>query len=172
MENHLSRVYRKSSQGVAEVKTRASGLTLRARTALILVNGLDSVAALQVKMGLNASAILEELAAQGHIETMPSNMAAALVQPPPETTTPATVTLPAPLVLADAEVAARLSGLRREALFRLTQLFGPDVTLVAQALLKARTLDAFGAALPELEAKLHIYLGRKRAAALVAALRP
>jgi hypothetical protein len=75
-------------------------------------------------------------------------------------------------VLTEEEVAARLTGLRRAALSRLAPHFGPEVVIVAEPLLKARTLEAFGVALAGLEAKLHIYLGRKEAAALVATLRP
>ncbi|WP_198674601.1 hypothetical protein [Rhodoferax ferrireducens] len=166
MENDLRRVYRKSEQGVAEVKSRAAGLSIRTRTTLILVNGLDSVAALQKKIGTDATSILQELAAQGHIEPVPSKSTAAVMPSPTDAPTLAAS------VPADTEVAARLTGLRREALSRLAPLFGPDVVIVAKPLLTARTRDDFGAALDGLEAKLHIYLGRKRAAALVAALRP
>lgn len=163
MEIHPDCVYRKSEQGVAEINSRSRGLTMHARATLILVNGLASVATLQEKIGSDATSILQALAEQGYIELVPSKVTPVVMRPPSDAATP---------VLTEEEVAARLTGLRRAALSRLAPHFGPEVVIVAEPLLKARTLEAFGVALPGLEAKLRIYLGRKEAAALVATLRP
>lgn len=160
MKNDLGRVYRKSELGLAEIKSRSNGLTVHARTALILVNGVNSVAALQKKMGPDAATLLQELAALGHIE------------PVPEKANPVVLSEPKVSVEEYAEVAARLSRLRREILTRLAPLYGPDVVLIAEPLLKARTLEAFSVALAGLEAKLRVYLGKKRAAEVLAGLRP
>lgn len=172
MEIHPDCVYRKSEQGVAEIKSRSRGLTKHARATLILVNGLASVATLLEKIGSDATSILQALAEQGYIELVPSKVTPVVMRPPSDAATPATPLISATPVLTEEEVAARLTGLRRAALSRLAPHFGPEVVIVAEPLLKARTLEAFGVALPGLEAKLHIYLGRKEAAALVATLRP
>ena len=50
MEMRLDLVYRKSDHGVAEVKSRSGGLSARARTLLILVNGFDSVGPCLIKL--------------------------------------------------------------------------------------------------------------------------
>lgn len=172
MEIHPDCVYRKSEQGVAEIKSRSRGLTMHARATLILVNGLASAATLLEKIGSDATSILQALAEQGYIELVPSKVTPVVMRPPSDAATPATPLISATPVLTEEEVAARLTGLRRAALSRLAPHFGPEVVIVAEPLLKARTLEAFGVALPGLEAKLHIYLGRKEAAALVATLRP
>lgn len=172
MEIHPDCVYRKSEQGVAEIKSRSRGLTMHARSTLILVNGIASAATLLENIGSDATSILQALAEQGYIELVPSKVTPVVMQSPSDAATPANPLISATPVLTEEEVAARLTGLRRAALSRLAPYFGPEVVIVAEPLLKARTLEAFGVALPGLEAKLHIYLGRKEAAALVATLRP
>ena len=68
MDDPGDRVYRKTDRGMGEVKSRSGGLSARSRTALILVNGVDSLAALRAKIGPDADALVEALAADGHVE--------------------------------------------------------------------------------------------------------
>lgn len=173
MEINPSLVYCKTARGLVEVKARTGGLSVRARTLLILTNAVDSVAALHKKIGADAAVILHDLAVQGYIEPLKSKSSPA----------PATgfvhILSPSPLLdkpdkwaLSETEVTARLVLLRREALKQLTPYFGPDVIVVATPLLKAQTLKTYNAALDTMTAKLAIYLGRKAATKVVDGLRP
>jgi hypothetical protein len=181
METRLDPVYRKSERGAEEVRTRAAGLPSRARAVLILVNGLDSASVLLHKLGPDALAILQDLLAQGHIEVVAqksSPPAPARTPGAPATTTPvsaasdnafASTQPPTP---SQAEIDALLAPLRRQALQRLVEHFGPDTPVVAAALLSARTITTYCTALDGLEAKMQINLGRKMAAQVLAGLRP
>ncbi len=177
MDDPGERVYRKTGQGAAEVRSRSGALSARARTALILVNGVDSVAALRGKIGPDADALIEGLAAQGHAERVePRPRAAASLSAP--TPQPAVVDIavetgaPSEPQLSEAEVRERLAPLRREALARLAPHYGPDAVVVAGPLLQAGTLAAYCAALDALETKVSVYMGRKQAVKLLTGLRP
>ncbi len=152
-------VYRKTELGVAALGRRSNALGPRARTALILVNGHDSLALLAAKLGTQAVGLVEMLLDMGLVE----EVVPAAVPAPPE---PAPA--PAPPVHAD----ARLASLKRTAVVRLAPHFGPDVEVVCQPLLAANTNEAYGAALAAIESKLSIYLGRKGASSLLAGLCP
>lgn len=54
---------------------------------------------------------------------------------------------------------------------RLVPHFGPDTPIVAQALLAARTVPQYLAALDGIQSKLAIYMGRKQAEREVQELR-
>ena len=158
-------VYRKTALGVAALATRSGVLTPRARMALILVNGHDSLALLAIKLGTEAVELVRMLLDRGLVEEVVPVGAPAALAPAPAAEA---VSAPAPAVDAD----ARLASLKRTALVRLTPHFGPDVDVVCRPLLAAVTDDAYGAALAAIEAKLAIYLGRKGASSLCADLRP
>jgi len=193
MEMHLDLVYRKSDLGVAEVKSRSGGLSARARTLLILVNGLDSVGALLDKTGPNAATILQALLSQGYVEPVersavnpsvalpvtahalkPEHASAPVrsVATKPSAERAATTAAAPKAAVSGVELQALLAPLRREAIARLAPHYGPDVVVVAGPLLQAATLEAYGAALDMLESKLTINLGRKMAARVLAGLRP
>lgn len=150
-------VYRKTARGAAALATRSGALAPRARMALILVNGHDSLALLAGKLGADAVALVEMLFDGGLVEEVVPEAAPAPPAPPP-----------APAVPAD----ERLAALKRKAIVRLTPHFGPDVDVVCRPLLAAATNEAYGAALAAIESKLAIYLGRKGAGSLLADLRP
>lgn len=176
MDDPGARVYRKTDQGVAEIRSRAGGLSARLRTALILVNGVDSVAALRHKIGSDAGALVEGLAAQGHVELVVQRPRAAplpAAAPKPVAVDIAVETgVPAEAELSEAEVRERLTPLRREALARLAPHYGPDAAVVAGPLLQAGSIEAYCAALDALETKVSVYMGRKQAVKLLTGLRP
>lgn len=151
-------VYRKTAAGRAEVSQRRAGLSVATRQLLILVNGKDRVQDLAHKGGDDLRTALDSLLALGLIEPMP------VAAPRATGATPA----PAP---APAEDPQQLLLLQRRAYQFLQPHFGPDTPSVAQALLAARSLTDFHAALAAIEAKLSIYMGRKPAARAIESLR-
>lgn len=176
-----SGVFQKTESGKAEIARRQAGLSPATRTVLIMVNGNDSVNVL-------AARGLPQL--QGHLDTL---LALGLIEPvvtrvaPVAALSPAVALPPVAPPANDAErvgsapgsvsAHAALSGpgldtLRRKALVHLGNHFGPDTPLVAQALLGARSVAEFNAALDGIESKLAIYMGRKQAARELQALRP
>jgi pimeloyl-ACP methyl ester carboxylesterase len=179
------RVFRKTERGVAALAARAASLTPRARLALILVNGSDTFAALEGKIGPDAGAFVETLLGLGFIEAPPAPVAAprrwataaapaagapqrpeaAPAPPPPPPATP-----PGDAAVAQA-VRARLAPLKRAAFERLEPHFGPDVEVVCAPLLAASTQEAWRAALAVIETRLAIYLGRRGAHQLLDPLR-
>lgn len=175
MDDPGDRVYRKTDRGMGEVKSRSGGLSARSRTALILVNGVDSLAALRAKIGPDADALVEALAAQGHVE--PAAPPARRVtdspvpQPPPVDIAVEPVTLREAEMSAD-EVRDRLAPLRREAIARLAPHYGPDAVVVAGPLLQAATVEDYAKALEALESKVSVNLGRKQAIKLLSGLKP
>jgi len=156
-----SQVYRKTDAGRAEVSQRRAGLSMATRQLLILVNGQDSVQALMEKGLGEVRTALDSLLALGLIEPLP----VAAPKPAP-VGSPASAPAPAP-----PEDPQQLLALQRRAYLALQPHFGPDTPTVAQALLAARTLADYHAALGGIEAKLAIYMGRRQAAQEVQALR-
>lgn len=157
------RVYRKTVRGTAALNTRAGALPARGRTALILVNGRDPLAALTGKIGPDAVVLVEMLLGMGLVEEVP---------PPPAPLRARPVVLPAAIDPATARaVHTRLAPLKREAVQRLAPQFGPDVDVVCGPLLAATTEDAYRTAIAAIETKLAIYLGRKGAQRMLDGLR-
>jgi len=70
-----------------------------------------------------------------------------------------------------ADEAEAVLGLQRQAFLRLRQHFGPDTATIAEAMLAARSLAQFRAAVSVLEPRLSIHLGRREAAREVGVLR-
>ena len=176
-----SQVFRKTESGKAEIARRQAELSPATRTVLIMVNGNDSVNVLAARGLPQLQGHLETLLALGLIEPVVAR-SAPVAPPPPAVTLPA-VAPPANdaerAVSAPGSVSAHagpagpgLDTLRRKALVHLGNHFGPDTPLVAQALLGARSVTEFNAALDGIESKLAIYLGRKQAARELQALRP
>lgn len=158
-----SQVYRKTDAGRAEVSQRRAGLSMATRQLLILVNGQDSVQALMEKGLGEVRTALDSLLALGLIEPLP----VAPPRPAP-VGAPAPAPAPAPTPPEDPQ---QLLALQWRAYQALQPHFGPDTPTVAQALLAARTLADYHAALGGIEAKLAIYMGRRQAAQEVQALR-
>lgn len=175
MDDPGDRVYRKTDRGMGEVKSRSGGLSARSRTALILVNGVDSLAALRVKIGPDADALVEALAAQGQVEQVapPARRVADSPGPQPMPVDIAVESVaPREAEMSAAEVRERLAPLRREALARLAPHYGPDAVVVAGPLLEAATFEDYCKALEALESKVSVNLGRKQAIKLLAGLKP
>lgn len=158
-------VYRKTEAGRAEIAQRRAGLAPATRQLLILINGSDSVQALQAK-GLG------EL--RGHLDCL---LALRLIEPLPEPAREPVVCAaeppvrPAPPAPPAPEDPQQLLVLQRRAYQALKPHFGPDTPTVAQAVLAARCLADYHGALSAIEARLAIYLGRRQAAREVEALR-
>jgi len=178
-----SQVFRKTESGKAEIARRQAGLSPATRTVLIMVNGSDAVSALMARGLPQLQGHLDALLALGLIEPVVVRAAPVaspsppppVVQPPVEpTATAATLTAPVPAAVPEQSVSVGpgLDVLRRQAMAYLGNHFGPDTPLVAQALLGARSVAEFNAALDGIESKLAIYLGRKQAARELLALRP
>lgn len=155
-----SLVFRKTDAGKAEIAQRRAGLAPAARQVLILVNGTDTVQALLAKGLGDVRAHLQTLQSLQLIEPVPQAKPAA---PPPPAVAPAVAPPP--------EDPQQLLALQRRAYQLLQPHFGPDTPLVAQAMLAARSLADFHAALAGIEAKLSIYMGRKPAARAIESLR-
>ncbi|MDP1790514.1 MAG: hypothetical protein Q8L12_08040 [Methylibium sp.] len=175
MDDPGDRVYRKTDRGMGEVKSRSGGLSARSRTALILVNGVDSLAALRAKIGPDADALVEALAADGHVEPVAPPLRRGAdglgAQPLPVDIAVESI-VPSAFEASAAEVRERLAPLRREALARLAPHYGPDAAVVAGPLLQAANIEAYCAALAALETKVSVYMGRKQAVKLLAGLKP
>lgn len=175
MDDPGDRVYRKTDRGMEEVRLRSGGLSARSRTALILVNGVDSLVALRAKIGPDADALVEALADQGHVEPVapPARRVADSPGPQPLPVDIAVESVaPREAEMSAAEVRERLAPLRREALARLAPHYGPDAVVVAGPLLEAATLKDYCKALEALESKVSVNLGRKQAIKLLAGLKP
>jgi pyruvate/2-oxoglutarate dehydrogenase complex dihydrolipoamide acyltransferase (E2) component len=180
MKLSYERIYRKTELGVAALKTRAGPLTAQSRTALILINGRESLAALTGKIGTEAGTLVDTLMALGLIEEVADEPAPPRAKPPSASTLdPAAATAPtaSPAAppqdpAAPAALLARLLPLKREAMIRLAPQFGPDVDVICQPMLAATTEQAYREALAAIESKLSIYLGRKAAQRMLDGLLP
>lgn len=178
-----SEVFRKTESGKAEIVRRQAGLSVATRTVLIMVNGRDAVSALMARGLPQLQGHLDALLALGLIEPVVARAAPVVSPLPPPavaqapvvpTAIEAPLTAPAPASVPEqaAHAGPGLDVLRRQAMAYLGNHFGPDTPLVAQALLAARSVAEFNAALDGIESKLAIYLGRKQAARELQALRP
>ena len=167
-----SQVFRKTESGKAEIARRQAGLSPATRTVLVMVNGNDSVNVLAARGLPQLQGHLDTLLALGLIEPVVARAATVASPSPPAVVQPLVerTAIAAPAQAASA--GPNLDALRRQAMAYLGNHFGPDTPLVAQALLGARSVAEFNAALDGIESKLAIYLGRKQAARELQALRP
>lgn len=164
-----SGVFQKTESGKAEIARRQAGLSPATRTVLIMVNGNDSVNVLAARGLPQLQGHLDALLALGLIEPV---VARAAPVAPPANDAERAVSVPGSVFAHAAPAGPGLDTLRRQAMAYLGNHFGPDTPLVAQALLGARSVTEFNAALDGIESKLAIYLGRKQAARELQALRP
>lgn len=169
-------VFRKTEAGRAEIGQRSAGLAPAARQLLILINGIDSVQTLLAKGLADVRQHLDTLLALRMIEPVPGTRAAP---PAPVAEAPAPAAQPVEPPASAARVAAAVApaeaqavlALQRRAYQTLVPHFGPDTPLVAEAMLAARSIADYQAALGSIEAKLAIYMGRKQAARAIDTLR-
>jgi len=158
----LQRVYGKTEAGRQVLSAgRRTSMPVKARAALIMINGKDDLRTLTPSIGPDAAAVIDELLRAGLIELLSPAPAAA--RPAPHTSAPSgAVKSPAD---------ARLFALQRQAVASLRPYFGPDVVSIAQSLVSATTVQAFILGLDAIEQQLAVYVGRKQAARLLAPLR-
>ena len=183
----LGQILRKTEEGKAEVTRRSGLLTAAARSALIMVNGVDSVQALVTRGGPQLLEHLTHLLklglvapVQGQPQQQPVQRAPAVPSPAPSPTAPPP---PAPVPAPAAAPAApklepesdepdpRIDAQCRLVLTRLREHFGSYTVDVAQHVLMARTVAEFNAAVDQIEFQLIPHLGRKLAQREVLLLR-
>ncbi|HEY9094508.1 MAG TPA: hypothetical protein VIN35_02100 [Hydrogenophaga sp.] len=191
-----TQVFRKTEAGREELKLRRAGLPLATRQVLILVNGVDDARALMAKGLADVRSHLDMLVGLELIEPVPgaappaSSLADPVVAPTVSKTSaperPASPAIPqaalpdgssgvakGPLAAEGGSVDAQaaLASLQRQLLATLSPHFGPDAADVAKLALTAGSVVEFNRALDAVETKLSIYMGRKRAARELQALR-
>jgi hypothetical protein len=165
-------LYRKTAAGQAELTERCAGLTPRARTVLVVVNGVLTVARLVETLGPEVPTLLQTLLGKGLIEPVaakapaPSSTGVPMATAAPR---PAPVVAGAPLALPPAP--GPTPSVLRALLELLVPHFGPDATRVAEPALRATNAHDYHAALDALGARLAIHLGRKQAEQLLMPLR-
>jgi hypothetical protein len=152
----MSTLFRKTAKGQAEIETRVHRLTPRLRGLLILVDGKRDQAGLAALMPQDTGALLQELIAQGFIESFE---AAAAPAPAPSAKAPASA--PA----APASPTADFEKLRREAVRAFTDVAGPAAETVAIRMEKAKSLDELRPLLAQAAQVLSSMRGRAAAEA-------
>ncbi len=162
-------VFKKTQAGRDEVAKRRAGLTPAERQVLIVVNGAESTSALAGLADVNRH--LRKLIDLGLVEVSGGGSPSAkTATPSPQAPEPA-ARAAAPTGLSAEQEEAIVRALQRQAGTQLVHHFGPDTATVAEKVLLADTLSDFNAALDEVETKLAIYLGRKKAAAQIEELK-
>ena len=181
LETNPNSVYQKSAQGRDALKLHGGALDAATRSTLILINGMDSLAALERKLGRDIKPPLARLLALGLVERLEAAKPAgpATREPAPASVLPKLQPQTAPQAQANplavpdsGELTAHWSAVRRQVAIRLAPYFGPDLMTVLAPLTKADTHERFAAALQGLQAKLAMYQGRKAAAKLMEGLGP
>jgi len=171
------RIFGKTDAGRQALATRErTAMTVKARMALVIINGRDDLRALRVSLGPDADATINELLRAGLIAPLtspavpaPLTASAPLTVHAPLTPIPNPQPEPAPRQAADSQ--EKLFALQRQALACLRPHFGPDVVMIAQPLVSAVTLQEFAAGLDPIERQLAVYVGKKQAARILAPLR-
>lgn len=156
----VSPTYRKTPAGVSAIRERLAGLDARARTLLILCNGLLGEQALAAQMKQPVHALLAQLCQQGLLEAVSPPRALPTVARPAPAAAPAPTPAPQPL--------EQHPALMQRAWRALEPLFGPGTEDRLQALQQARTPAQVRRALDDLRDALAIYRGRRNAAELIA----
>ncbi len=154
-------IYRKTPAGVAALRERRAGLDARARTLLILCNGLLGEQALAEQMRQPVAALLVQLCQQGLLE--PVLESRALPASPRPAPAPAPPPAPQPGLPHEQHQAVMQRAWRA-----LEPLFGPGTDERLLPLQQATTPAQLRAALDGLRDALAIYRGRRNAAELMA----
>ena len=170
----MSIIYRKTAKGVAEIETRAHRLAPRLRSALILVDGKRSDAALAALIQQDPTETLHALAGQGFIEVLsiaaapatPATPAAAVASAPVAAAPlrPQTPPQPTPATGAAPDLQAR----RREAVRAVNDLLGPAGEATALRVERARSVDELRVALSAAVQTVGAARGRQAAEAFAA----
>lgn len=157
-------VFRKTTAGHAEIRSRALGLDARTRGLLILVNGELTVGELAARVGFDPSELLLRFVGTGLVEQVaslvrprPAAGAAAPARPAPPPVPPAPPP-PAPDLLP-----AELAAAQRRAFVELAPHYGPDAERMVEPLQRAATPAQFAAGMATLKETLSVHMGRKMA---------
>ena len=144
----------KTTKGAEEIKTRASGLPQKLRTLLIMVDGQKSAGIMLERMGGTAEAAsnLDELLAQGFIETVAEPAAS-------DALTPQVAAAALAEVQREESYAEALSGLCR----LMYEYLGPDADSFTGPLERAGTRDEFVKASERAAAAVRGLAGGKKA---------
>ncbi len=129
-------LFRKTAKGQAEIETRAHRLAPRLRGLLILVDGKRDLPALAALVPQQAEALLQELTAQGFIESFETASAAAATS----ATTAALATTP-PATFPAKPSPVDFEKMRRDAVRAFTDGAGPAAETVALRMEKAKAMD-------------------------------
>jgi hypothetical protein len=139
----MAKIYRKTAKGQTEIETRVHRLSLRLRSALILVDGRRTDDELLKLMAQQAEDSLQLLAEQGFIEVIgitqdaprPSAAAPRAAEPPRQAA-------PVPPVVPAAAVSARdFATTRMQAVRLFTDMVGPMAEALAIKMERARSPD-------------------------------
>ena len=138
----MATIYRKTAKGHSEIETRAHRLSLRLRSALIMVDGRRSDDEVHKLMPQHAEDTLQQLVEQGFIEiigitqdALPAR-APAPMQPAAATPAPA-----APLAVPPSMPPRDFATTRLQAVRLFTEMVGPMAEALAMKMKRARSPD-------------------------------
>jgi hypothetical protein len=138
----MATIYRKTAKGHSEIETRAHRLSLRLRSALIMVDGRRSDDEVHKLMPQHAEDTLQQLVEQGFIEiigitqdALPAR-APAPMQPAAATPAPA-----APLAVPPSMPPRDFATTRLQAVRLFTEMVGPMAEALAMKMERARSPD-------------------------------
>jgi hypothetical protein len=134
----MDTIFRKTAKGTQELQTRAFKLQPRLRSALVLVDGQRSAAALQQMFGDQCNEFLQALLDGGFIEAAGVARPAAARPAAPAAAAPAPAPAPA---AAPARPVAAFETSRREAIRDLIGRLGPMAEALALKMERARNVD-------------------------------
>jgi hypothetical protein len=157
-------VFRKTTAGHTEIRSRALGFDARTRGLLILVNGELTVGELAARVGFDPSELLLRFVGAGLVEQVASLVrrerpAAPVVAAPQAAPPPPPVPPPAAAELLPAD----LVDAQRRAFVELAPHYGPDAERMVEPLQRAATPAQFAAGMATLKETLSVHMGRKMA---------
>lgn len=153
-------VFRKTTAGHTEIRSRALGFDARTRGLLILVNGELTVGELAARVGFDPSELLLRFVGAGLVEQV-----ASLVRPRPvaSAAAPAPPLPPAAPPPAADLLPVELAAAQRRAFVELAPHYGPDAERMVEPLQRAATPAQFAAGMATLKETLSVHMGRKMA---------
>ncbi len=164
MAIQLNQIYQKSAAGREEIQRRSGAIDARTRSALILINGKDPLAAVERQLGHSIVPSVQSLLDLGLVEVVSRREPAPVQADPPQTPSQ-----PSP---DEGAKQGHWEAVKRQIAVRLAPHFGPDLMTVLAPLMAAQSDTDKQAAMQALQAKLALYLGRKAAAKIFEDLNP
>lgn len=147
----LARVFAKTDEGQAEIKTRALGLTAKVRSVLIMVDGQRNVRDLAGLTGSDIDVSLHELLSAGCIvEVAPPKIAAAAAAAPAAAAGPSASDDIAALPPASSRSAKQVDMARNFMTNTVNTMFGANMRLsMIEAIYNCRTADDLRGVYPQ-----------------------